>query len=269
VTSSSKKSTDPCKVCQKAVTRKDKSILCDFCELWMHQACSKLDDHTFEVLSNCQQLYFCQTCLPLAKRFIDMEKRVDHFEARMETLEKRLEKLETAGPNRPPPLMSFPINPPPMQGTFDAQKEQMRDELERQSKRKNAVLFGLQVSSRNDTDIVKELIEEAEIEGLSPDDIVTVFRDGPSYDDKPRFCKVYCVSIECKTRFINFVNSSRKSGVEGFSSMRARPDLSFLQRKTARDLRAEMKTRTDNGELNLFIDYKNECIKQGRERRVI
>ena len=66
--------------------------------------------------------------------------------------------------------------------------------------------------------------------------------------------------MDCKTRFINFVNSSRKSNVKCFLSLRARPDLSYLQRKTARDLRAELITRTDNGELNLFIDYKLRVI---------
>jgi PHD-finger len=261
---------DVCKVCLKGVGKKDKSIYCDFCKMWLHQTCSKLDDSSFDVLSKSDQMYFCFTCLPLAKHVIGIEKRIDEAEARLKTLEERVQKLESAPTIRPQPLMSIPCAAPTVTTSTFSDRDEMRDELERESKRKNAVLFGLeQVSSRNDTDVVKQLISDADVEGLSPDDIVTVFRDGPLYEDKPRFCKVYCTSIDAKARFIEFINNCRKSETDGFVNLRARPDLSFLQRKRARELRAELKARTDNGETNLYVDYKSECIKQGRVRRII
>ena len=97
--------------------------------------------------------------------------------------------------------------------------------------------------------------------------IVTVFRDGPVYDEMPRFCKVYCKNIDAKVHFINFINSSRKLNTDGFSKLRARPDLSYLQRQRARELRSELQIHIDAGENDFFIDYKNNCVK--RRRRVI
>ena len=54
---------------------------------------------------------------------------------------------------------------------------------------------------------------------------------------------------------------------DGFSKLRARPDLSYLQRQRARELRSELQIHIDAGENDFFIDYKNNCVK--RRRRVI
>jgi len=210
-------------------------------------------------------------------------------------MEKVICKLATGQPvlaapsTKPPapPLMNFGQlhqRPPPMDfrhpsaatcesfvqpsNPFSSDlRERMKDDLERDSKRKNAVLFGLPVTDKNETDAVRTLVNEANLENLKASDITTAYRDGPTYEGKPRFCKVYCKSIDAKLAFINFVNNSRKSGDEEFRDMRARPDLSFLQRRKARELRAELKSRSDNGESDLYIDYKTESIK--KRRRVI
>ena len=202
-------------------------------------------------------------CLPAAKRFILLERRVDDHEQRLSSIEERLAKLE-APPNPPARLPLMNLHPPnPFMQLPNAlpDKDQIRDEVERHSKRKNAVLFGLQVSDVNETDVVKKLVSDAELSDLTQDNIITVFRDGPSYDNVPRFCKVYLDSIDAKTRFINFINDSRRNNTDGFINLRARPDLSFLQRKRARELRSELSARTKNGESNLFIDYKADTIK--------
>jgi hypothetical protein len=206
--------------------------------------------------------------MPTINHFLAMEKRIDSFESRMANFEDRLAKIENAKP-RPPPLMNFTAPPgaPSLGPIQDDYRTKLRDELERESKRKNAVLFGLEDTGANDTDTVKKLIADADLEDLKPEDVVTVFRDGPTYEDKPRFCKVYLNSVDSKIAFIKFINDSRKSTDPIFTNMRSRPDLSFLQRKKGRELRSELKSRLESGESNLFVDYKSETIKS--RRRVV
>lgn len=257
----------PCRLCYRAVGDKGKSILCDYCNNWCHQGCTNLADDTFKALAESNQKFFCSLCMPIINNFLAIEKRIDSFESRMANFEDRLAKLENAKP-RPPPLMNYTTPDAPLLAPNPNDfRAKLRDELERESKRKNAVLFGLESSGANDTDTVKKLIAEADLDDSKPEDVVTVFRDGPTYQDKPRFCKVYLNSVDSKIAFIKFINESRKSNDPIFSNMRSRPDLSYFQRKKGRELRSELKSRTDSGEANLFIDYKSETIKP--RRRVI
>jgi len=195
---------------------------------------------------------------------------------RLSKLETIVQKLSSTKPSMPVGL-DFRLRPPttvarefisqPINAFSSELHEKIKDDLERDSKRKNAVLFGLPVSDENETCAVRSMVNEANLDNLKSDDIVTCFRHGPTYEGKPRFCKVYCKSVEAKQAFITFVNNSRKNGDEEYREMRARPDLSFLQRRKARELRAELTSRTANGESDLYIDYKTESIK--KRRRVI
>lgn len=267
-------SSDPChcRLCYVLIGKKDKmTIMCDYCNKWCHQACAKLDDAAFNALAKSNQKFFCTLCMPTIDRFLRMEKRMYTFEERLMAFDEKLAKLES-NKFRPattiPPLMNFPgAITLPAQRNDDEVRTRLRDELERESKRKNAVLFGLEDTGANDTDVVKQLIDDAVLQDLKSSDVVTVFRDGPDYDDKPRFCKVYLKSVDAKAAFINFINTSRKNEIEGFSTLRSRPDLSFLQRKRARELRDELQTRNNAGENDLYVDYKADCLK--RRRRVI
>lgn len=263
----SQKAKAPCRLCYRLIGEKSKAILCDYCDNWCHQSCTGLDDVTFEALAKSNQKFFCSLCMPTVNHFLALDKRIDSVEHRMANFEDRLAKLEAAEP-RPPPLMGLPFfgGAPARPKPDDEYRVKLRDELERESKRKNAVLFGLEATEANDTETIKELIAKANLKDLTPNDVVTVFRDGPTYEDKPRFCKVYLKNVDAKNSFVSFINTSRKNNVAGFSSMRSRPDLSYLQRKIARELREELNSRSENGETNLYVDYKAECVKR---RRVI
>ena len=128
----SRQTLDPCRICRKTLLKKDKSIYCDFCQCWFHQACCKLDDDTFDALSKSDQMFFCPLCLPAAKRFILLERRVDDHEQRLSSIEERLAKLE-APPNPPAPLPLMTLHPPnSFMQLLNAlpDKDQIRDEVE-------------------------------------------------------------------------------------------------------------------------------------------
>ena len=97
-------------------------------------------------------------------------------------------------------------------------------------------------------------VSDENFKHLDANSIIRVFRDGPKYDDKPRFLKVLCSNPQAKKDFIRFVNLKFKS--EG---LRARPDLSFLQRENARKLRMKFNAMTDKEKF--YIDYRTNTIK--------
>jgi hypothetical protein len=53
----------PCAVCSKNVTKCQKSIYCDSCQLWTHLRCTALNNTDFALLSNNADTWFCPKCL--------------------------------------------------------------------------------------------------------------------------------------------------------------------------------------------------------------
>ena len=265
----------PCFICKKSVKDGDSTALqCGVCHEWAHQRCLSVPDSVVKFFqseayenANFGFPLLCPLCMPVLDHLVDIDKRLNAIEANFEA---RLLALEATAPAGAPSNSHGHSDCLP---TLDEQRMLLKDELERESKRKNAVLFGLPVTDENDTDVVKKMVADAKLANLQPQDVVTVFRDGPKVEHFPRFCKVYLSSVNCKTAFIDMINTNRKQNVTDFASLRARPDLSFLQRKRARELRDELKTRVDAGETDIFIDYRADCIRKrgplARPRRVI
>uniref|UniRef100_A0A915IP34 Endonuclease/exonuclease/phosphatase domain-containing protein n=1 Tax=Romanomermis culicivorax TaxID=13658 RepID=A0A915IP34_ROMCU len=96
------------------------------------------------------------------------------------------------------PNIKFPVFPSganpvhSLYATADLQAL-IKDALEVETKKANAVLFGLPVNNTiDDLAAVCAIVEKADNEDVGPEDITRVFRDGPTYDDKPHFLKVCC-----------------------------------------------------------------------------
>ena len=53
----------PCKICTKNVHDKDKAVLCDLCELWIHIKCNNLNYLDYRYPQNCDESwYFIECC---------------------------------------------------------------------------------------------------------------------------------------------------------------------------------------------------------------
>jgi hypothetical protein len=241
-----------CSCCAKVVLDDDQmAIQCDLCDRWAHAGCLNLPDgwskfFSSGVYKDAKYIfpYICAGC----KLSYDRMKGV---EDRMTVLETRLLKLETVAP---------PVHIAPTSNAADL-AALVKDAIEIESKKANAVLFGL-ADSENDLEAVRQLVANDDTAELEPDEIVRVFRDGPRINGKPRFLKICCSNSQAKKSFIKFVNTNRRNSVNNFDHLRARPDLSYLQRQRSRELQSEMKMRYDAGETNLRIDYINDCVVQ-------
>lgn len=274
---------DLCLVCNELVKTSDNGLQCDMCHEWCHANCAGIDKTSYRALCKVATArWFCKPCDPKVDQLLQVQQRVELLEVNYKKLQEHI--LLLCGKNEeshgapPPPLFNGAFLPrliPPMQfqssqssssrpTPTNSGREALFDEFERQHKQNNAVLFGLDDSDENETVVVKRMVEAAHIDDLKAKDIVTVFRNGPTVAGKPRLCKVYCSSIKAKVAFVKFINESRKSGDDNFKNLRARFDLTYLQREMGRKLRAELETRLSKGESNLYIDYKRGCVVSKR-----
>ncbi|XP_058045222.1 uncharacterized protein LOC131201392 [Ahaetulla prasina] len=141
----------------------------------------------------------------------------------------------------------------------------VNDAFEREQKRQNAILFGLDNTNEPDIDKVRNIIKNYNSSTFHPNEITEVSRDGPEYKNSdgsvaPKFCRVICINESSKRNFIHAINTMARTN-PSLNKLRAKPDLSFLQRIRSRELRAELKRRQAEGETNLYIDYRADCIK--------
>ena len=149
----------PCVICQLNVTHKDKmAVQCEYCDGWSHSHCAKITPEIFSMVSDNDRKgcggfpYFCPRCEIAFKELKAIGKRVAMMESKLaDTLDSIGglidEKINICLKNkfncRDKPLervgneaISIP--------TLDANIQSLiQDALEIESKKNNAVLFGL------------------------------------------------------------------------------------------------------------------------------
>lgn len=268
----------PCSVCAALVTTK--GLCCDYCNRWLHTSCVNMDDKVYSVINSLEQLYFCPSCLPTAKRLIQLESRMANLEQKFDTftdnINKKLDKI-IASDFGIPPLQNFPTistsNNMSSKNTTPALSDMIisavNDALEAESKKSTVVLENFTNNSDSTLeDDVKTFITSA---GGDASKIVNIRRSGPVLksrqgSDLPRIVKVKCDSETSKKDIIIAVTKFADKGRH--SKIRARPDRTWQQRETLRKLRQELIEHREKGEQDYFIDYNRyKLIKVNRIHR--
>lgn len=253
-----------CAQCNKSFKESDDGLKCELCEKWVHSICLGIPSEVMKyfnsdsyVKSSFSLPLICSVCKPSFSKLTALSERLDaveKFESRLAALEKSLAERPIQ-PQPLLPLMQMPTQPP--NPAFDI-ATLIKSTMEAESKRHNAVLFGLP-EEEDDLLAVRKLISD-EIENtdnlfVKPSDIIRVFRDGPNYKDSPRFLKVVCVTSNVQHNFIGLVNKVLK---QRFANLRARPDLTYEQRVAGRKLRDKLAS-FENREL-YAINYNRNSI---------
>ena len=57
----------PCGICLKPVAKNHKAVKCDYCDLWIHIKCNKINTQTYNLLLNDNSAWYCLLC---SKKFI-------------------------------------------------------------------------------------------------------------------------------------------------------------------------------------------------------
>lgn len=235
-----------CLTCNKPIA--GSPIHCIFCEHDFHIPCANLSTDDAKVFTDTKAPYICYTCEPAAKRYFRLEKRIENCENKLVDVDKKLDDViltlnelkSNYDPNNSAPTSDF--------------SKQFAELYEFESKKRNAVLFGL---PRSDDEIgaIRALVKNSTVK---PTDILYTFRDGPNRDKQGKtidqFSKVVFSTSKARNDFLAIIRRSKDN------NLRARPDLTFAQREAGRRLRTELDDRLEQGEQNLRIDYKNGKI---------
>lgn len=232
-----------CCSCTKQVTAQD-SIRCGFCENFFHFSCAELTDQEASVYITKAKLYICQDCEVLAKRFFRLEKRLEMCEQKLDSLDQKMDNVLSSLEE----LKTVPKNDVNISSQFQAL-------FELESKKRNAVVFGIPTTAEGDLEFLRDLAENSSVQSS---DILYTFKDGPDHDSSgtkiPQFNKVVFSTTKARNTFLSLIKKKKPEGI------RARADLTFAQREANRKLRSELDRRLDSGEADLRIDYKNMKI---------
>ena len=60
----------PCGICLKPVAKNHKAVKCDYCDLWIHIKCNKMNTQTYNLLLNDNSAWSAWYCLTCSKKFI-------------------------------------------------------------------------------------------------------------------------------------------------------------------------------------------------------
>lgn len=82
------KDQDKCGQCNKAVTDRDRGVLCDMCESWYHTSCEGISEEVYKVLDKTDALHwFCNRCnsgvVKILKSVGKLTDKIAEVEARM------------------------------------------------------------------------------------------------------------------------------------------------------------------------------------------
>lgn len=236
-----------CGSCSKLA--ESNSIICDFCTKNFHLACVNLDETNAKVFTDSDRVFICDLCGPSAKHYFRLEKRIENCEKKLTSMDNKLENVISLLSD----LKSDMVNNTDS-GSNSSFATNFANYYELESKKRNAVLFGL-LSSADDLLSVRNLVENSP---LAPSEILYCFRDGPSKDANgqniDQFLKVVFTTSKARNLFLTIVKKLNRP------NLRSRPDLTYEQRQQGRRLRAELDLRQTKGENNLKIDYKTGMI---------
>lgn len=253
---------DPCIVCNSTVKSDDDGIQCDYCKNWIHVKCAKFTKAVYEALQLPGVRYYCVNCVNSVDRILELEKRLNDLEERFE---KRITQLEEKLLTRlEPSQTNFEhITPNSSKNLVSI----VKSTIEAETKRRNAVLFGLEEQD-DDLSAVRDLISNGNPHEqnlkVKPSEITCVFRDGPKIPGKPRFLKVICVTSKVQHSFIELIN---KIVQQRNKNLRARPDLTWEQREVGRKLRKALENFDDT--TNFYIDYNKQIIVNKTDRQIV
>lgn len=230
---------DFCQRCAKNIDG-DQFLHCAFCEQDFHfECCLELSTNDATIYLESKKLYMCNACEPSARRYFKLEKRLEKVENKLEILDAKLDSITEN-------LQLIKSS-----SSLDGLEKKFAEFYEAESKKRNAVLFGLRQSD-NEIGDIRQLVKDSTIK---PSDIVYTFRDGPDHTKNgttiEQFNKVVFATSAARNKFLAWMSKNR------FEDLRARADLTFAQREANRKLRSELEQRQAGGlEPNLRIDYK-------------
>ena len=260
----------PCGVCQSNVP--DGGIKCDACQKWHHADCvDGIDSEDLAYLKRkkLKMHWYCRLCdssvteilsnFEKFKKFnIEVKKMKDEMDKKYSEMAKRLEKMEkdkTQTANNINQRIEQQIENLAAQNLNQVDLEEQKNIENRKT---NLILFGVpesveeELADRLESDFLKVNDILAQKTEITRNEIQDIFRIGKK-NDRHRPLLIKLCDEEAKTRVLRASKDLQVIVNHEVKPVFVNVDRTPKQREKFKELRAELKKRTDDGETGLII----------------
>lgn len=286
--SAAEQDTTICPVCQELVNETDRAIECEICLSWFHQACCKVSDSLYNIISsdeNDQISWYCTYCKRGAKQIMSKLQQVnkrqnkmdselikissnqDKTDDRVDNIEKRLHELEQ---NKSVPKA------PGISNTTEIIAKSVQEMETRYDRSNNVIFFNvpedgtddIETRKKSDLDTANHICRE-QLEVTAS--IEKTVRLGAKNESNKRPLKVCLEKKEQRTNILRNAKKLRNSTNEMLSQVYIAPDLTPQQREDSKKLRQLRQTNQqaleDTGDTESIWIIRNGQLKKVRKHQ--
>ena len=277
---------EDCGACRKKVIKTEKVVLCDVCITWYHLECGGISNDLYKAIEKFgfrgtkEIPWQCRICrkyaVGLQQEILKMSQRQEKMEKKMREMEKKLDSNDRlikevkarAEKNKvdieqvegqvesvlecereiqeiKEKLISMESQPNTVGGEEKIQRE-INEALQRERKRNRVVINNL-IEAEDTVEEIQSKVDQLLQEfAISSGEIVQVNR----LKDH-RYISVEMKQTESKAKLLKRAKELKET--VQYANVYIRPDLTYNQRKEAKQAREEMKMRMSKGETNLKI----------------
>lgn len=302
--SNSMSTRNKCGACDKAVTKKSKGVLCEYCAKWYHADCQGLSAEVVSAITVCGDSFhwFCNVCNPKALDVLRMVQSLkdknDELEARIVNVEGKLtdqgndftefkekqeafnagiaEKLEaekTETREQAERIVTERIE----EGKENFVIESVREIAEREKRQKNLILFNVEESEADnaedrkahDLQEVENVVEHLDM-SIPPTATKPVRLGKKREDGNPRPLRVTVGSVESRDEFLKKAKNLAEADNEKAKNTSIKRDMTPLEREMTRNLVRIRNTKREEAERSgnpaIWVIRNNKVVNIHRQR---
>ena len=286
------KNKESCKICQEAVTKKDKGMMCDICGCWYHCKCIQMEDQAYNFYKNYEKInWVCCNCIKEKKeenslydliagmmKSSEEEKKAHKNEKSeminmMKELNVKMTKMEGDQNDKMNKIfeqinkIEEKIDDKVNEKLKISEKEilskvnsEIDEKMERLKRSKNLIIYGMPECKNEGTKENMQRADEQKVEKLLRELEVTVSKlnvtrlgKNMNVEGRPRPIKLDLENEWEKFNILKRAGKIKTINTEEFRKIILSADLTMKQRELDRNLREELKERRMKGEINIKI----------------
>ena len=265
---------DVCPQCSEKVNDEECGMECDDCKFWYHLKCSKISKATYELLNKNDDLQW--RCIKCKKEFEMMKSRMEELKEENKILQEKLSVLEDKFDSLKEEIKNEIVIEignkivDEVKKTVSESLRVVKDTEDKKNRESNIIMYNVKESTKpngkdrekDDQDIYTKVYEHC-VKGEKKADIEKIVRLGKvvrSSDEETRTRPLLIKFKNVSDKWKLLKNArNMKNAPEVCKKVIIAPDLTKEERERDRNLRAELKRRKENGEVNLVIK-KNQIV---------
>lgn len=257
-----------CKVCNLAISKsniKDKEVIsCDSCRAYFHfssvkeKNCSNISstEQRALILQSRSIIFFCDDCRDAFKSIPLLVRQIDSLKNDVESL-----KLEVADLKKANKVISESFSEGKSTNSITNVLNNANDVIseitERESRKKNVIIFGLPEAEdiQNDKAKCLEILKTVDSQVESIPKLFRLGKIPTNGTARPRPIKILLTSSD---KAIELMKKAKiLKSIDRFKNITLTSDKTPIQQQQYKELKLELNRRMSNGEKNLIIKYRN------------